>query len=62
MARDVINTRVELDRETDSCIRKMSSAEMRNSKKEMATVILTRVARLFRDNPDSLKQLRILQY
>ena len=62
MARDVVSTRIELDRETDMEIRKIARSEHRTSKRSMAAVILTRVARAWRDDPDSLKRLNLVQH
>lgn len=61
MGRELINTRVELDRETDTDLRKIAKAEMRTSKRGMAAVLLTRVTRAWRDNPDSLRALKLVQ-
>ena len=59
MARDMINTRVELDRETDSDVRKIAKSE-RRSKREWLAILTNRVVRHHKRNPDRLRELGLI--
>jgi predicted ATPase with chaperone activity len=56
MGRDLINIRVELDRESDSDLHRWAKEEER-SKRLHAKVILRRILQVRRQNPDLLRQL-----
>jgi hypothetical protein len=60
MLRDLVSTRIELDRQSDTDIRKIMRAEQRKSKREMAAVLLTRVARIWAERPEALREAGVI--
>jgi predicted transcriptional regulator len=60
MARGVINTRLELDQDMDSKLRKIAVRE-RRSKKQMAELLIERVIGVDERNPDALRDLQIVR-
>lgn len=60
MAKGLIRFGVELDRETDTEVKKLADVEDR-SKRNFNSVVLRRIARLWRENPDLLIEHRIVQ-
>jgi hypothetical protein len=60
MTHDRISTRVELDREVDLEVRKLARDQTR-SKRQLLAVVTKGVVRVWRENPDALKALRIIQ-
>jgi hypothetical protein len=59
MASDLINMRVELERDLDTELRKIARTEER-SKRHMARLLLKRVVRVWREEPEKLRQLQII--
>jgi hypothetical protein len=60
MTREVINTRVELDREVDTEVRKIARKEAR-SKRQMMAMFAIRICRLERERPAELRQLGLIR-
>jgi hypothetical protein len=58
MARDKINIRVEVDRETDLNLRRWCKTEGR-SKRTHCSVVLRKISKVFIENGQALKQLGI---
>jgi hypothetical protein len=61
MARETISIRVELDHDENNILRKMTVAEHRKSKREMAAAVLSRVTRMWSRDPLPLRQSGIVR-
>ncbi len=51
---------VDLDRETDSAIQKLAAME-RRSKRNFHSVLMGRVARLWKERPEELRKLQLIR-
>jgi len=60
MTRDRIRFGVELDRESDAAIQKLASVE-RRSKRNFHSVLMHRIARLWKEQPDELRRLKLVR-
>jgi hypothetical protein len=60
MTREQVIFGVALDRETDSTIKKLAAME-RRSKRNFHAVLMGRVARMWRENPEDLRKLRLIR-
>lgn len=60
MARERVKFGVDLDRETDVEIKKLADQEHR-SKRNFHSVLMSRVVRLWKENPERLRELRLIQ-
>jgi mevalonate pyrophosphate decarboxylase len=60
MARERIRFGVDLDRKTDGDFQEIARAEQR-SKRNMHAVLIQRIVRLWKENPEQLRQLRLVQ-
>ena len=60
MGRELINTRIELDREIDMEVRKIAHMEVR-SKRQMIALFAIRICRLERERPAELRQLGLIK-
>lgn len=60
MTRERVIFGVALDRETDSAIRQLAAME-RRSKRNFHAVLMSRVARMWREKPDELRKLRLVR-
>lgn len=60
MARERVRFGVDLDRETDATIRKIAESEER-SKRNMHAVLMRRIARLWQEKPEALRQLELVR-
>lgn len=58
--RERVRFGIDLDREIDSEIKKLARLEQR-SKRNMHAVLLTRLIRLWKETPDRLKELGLIQ-
>lgn len=60
MVRQRVKFGVDLDRETDAEIQKLAQLEQR-SKRNFHAVLMTRVSRLWKEKPDLLRELKLIQ-
>lgn len=60
MAQERVIFGVALDRETDSSIQKLAVLE-RRSKRNFHAVLMGRVARIWKENPDELRRLKLIR-
>lgn len=60
MTREQVIFGVALDRETDSAIKNLASIE-RRSKRNFHSVLMGRIARIWREQPNELRKLRIIR-
>jgi hypothetical protein len=60
MRRDLVSTRIELDRQSDVDLRLIGRLEER-SKRQMGRVLLRRVVHLWKTNPSALTTLQLIR-
>lgn len=60
MARERVKFGVDLDRETDAEIKKLAQFE-RRSKRNFHAVLMTRVSRMWKETPERLLELKLIQ-
>jgi hypothetical protein len=60
MTREQVIFGVALDRKTDSAIKELAATE-RRSKRNFHAVLMGRVARLWREQPDELRRLKLIR-
>ncbi len=60
MPRERVIFGVELDRETDAAIQKLAAME-RRSKRNFHSVLMGRVARLWKESPEELRKLHLIR-
>jgi hypothetical protein len=60
MARERVRFGVDVDRELDAEIKKLAQRE-RRSKRNFHACVLSRIVRLWKENPDQLLALKLIQ-
>lgn len=60
MARERVRFGVDLDRETDAAIQKLATLEQR-SKRNFHAVVMARLVRVWKENPDRVRELKLIQ-
>lgn len=61
MARGLVQTRIELEQQTDAGMREIMACERRKSKRDMMKVLLERVDRLWRKSPQESLRLGLVK-